>query len=575
MTRSQRSSTLDSARPLLSHHDTEDDLLWQQRSRYHGTDATVARAPHVNDGNNVGDDNDGDDDGLEDYISHFDDDPDNPQNWPASFKWSVVALLAMTAFSVTFNCISLVPLAPSIVRSLTPPPAPSDGTDSSLPPPANLKSASVLLVTIWELGEAAGPLLIAPLSELFGRYPTLNITNLLLILFTILTATATSVPTLILSRCLTGMAVASNVLNPAIVGDMFPSDQRGSAMSLIFIAPLIGGAVGPAISSAVAESVGWRKVVWGVVGLSTICELLFLCLFKETYKVAIVRRRVMREKHSNSSSSSSSSRFRAANAHLDMSTGNLKRGKKSQREEWRKLRDSVLRPFLVVFGSGLLMALSLLGSVTFSYFYVVSVTLPEILEDKYGLSGAVKGLCFMGFTVGSFLAVLICNAFLDRIYIALRDRDAALTQPCSPDDCLPKEKPEYRLPLTILGAFSMPFAITFYGWVAELSLPLPFLLIACGLIGANTMMTLIPLMAYVVDAFGLFSASAMTGVIVSRCLMGTFLPLAAAPLVDAFGYGWGFMVFGVMSGALAPISVVVFRYGERWRQFCKYSRVEQ
>ncbi|KAK3505501.1 major facilitator superfamily domain-containing protein [Neurospora crassa] len=552
MTRSQRSSTVDSARPLLSHHDTEDDLLWQQRSRYHGTD-----------GNNVGDDNDGDDDGLEDYISHFDGDPDNPQNWPASFKWSVVALLAMTAFSVTFNCISLVPLAPSIVRSLT---APSDGTDSSPPPPANLKSASVLLVTIWELGEAAGPLLIAPLSELFGRYPTLNITNLLLILFTILTATATSVPTLILSRCLTGMAVASNVLNPAIVGDMFPSDQRGSAMSLIFIAPLIGGAVGPAISSAVAESVGWRKVVWGVVGLSTICEILFLCLFKETYKVAIVRRRVMREKHS-------SSRL-AANAHVDMSTGNLKRGRKSQREEWRKLRDSVLRPFLVVFGSGLLMALSLLGSVTFSYFYVVSVTLPEILEDKYGLSGAVKGLCFMGFTVGSFLAVLICNAFLDRIYIALRDRDAALTQPCSPDDCLPKEKPEYRLPLTILGAFSMPFAITFYGWVAELSLPLPFLLIACGLIGANTMMTLIPLMAYVVDAFGLFSASAMTGVIVSRCLMGTFLPLAAAPLVDAFGYGRGFMVFGVMSGALAPISVVVFRYGERWRQFCKYSRVE-
>lgn len=88
------------------------------------------------------------------------------------------------------------------------------------------------------------------------------------------------------------------------------------------------------------------------------------------------------------------------------------------------------------------------------------------------------------------------------------------------------------------------------------------------------MLTLIPLMAYVVDAFGLFSASAMTGVIVSRCLMGTFLPLTTAPLVDAFGYGWGFMVFGAMSLALAPISVVVFRYGERWRGFCKYSRAE-
>ncbi|KAK3400779.1 major facilitator superfamily domain-containing protein [Sordaria brevicollis] len=549
----RRTSSSDESRPLLSHHDTEELLT----ARYHygtnnGTDLNnnAAVIGGQNNDNVDGNNRDGDDDGLDDF--NFDDSPDNPQNWPTPFKWSVVALLAMTAFSVP----------------LLPPGAPSSSSGG-----ISQKSASVLLVTIWELGEAAGPLLIAPLSELFGRYPTLNISNILLIFFTILTATATSIPTLILARCLTGLAVASNVLNPAIVGDMFPSDQRGSPMSMIFVAPLVGGALGPAIASAVAESVGWRNVVWGAAGLSTACEVLFLCLFKETYKVAIIKRR-LKEKTRLADQ---------ANALLGGGGGGRRqRGHKrsysemsigSKRDAWRKLRDSVLRPFLVVFGSGLLMALSLLGSVTFSFFYVISVTLPEIL-DGYGLEGGVKGLCFMGFTVGSFVAVLICNAFLDRIYIALRDRDLALTQPCSPDDCIPKEKPEYRLPLTIIGAFSMPFAISFYGWVAHLSLPLPFLLIACALIGANAMLTLIPLMAYVVDAFGLFSASAMTGVIVSRCLMGTFLPLTTAPLVDAFGYGWGFMVFGAVSMALAPISVVVFRYGERWRSFCKYSRAE-
>ncbi|KAJ4361473.1 hypothetical protein N0V85_009401, partial [Neurospora sp. IMI 360204] len=76
----QRTSISDESRPLLSHHDTE-ELLSSQR--YYGTDGTVAR----------------DDGGLEDCIN-FDDDPDNPQNWPTPFKWSVVALLAMTAFSV-------------------------------------------------------------------------------------------------------------------------------------------------------------------------------------------------------------------------------------------------------------------------------------------------------------------------------------------------------------------------------------------------------------------------------------------------------------------------------------------
>jgi hypothetical protein len=57
----------------------------------------------------------------------------------------------------TFNCIGVVPVARKIVLDL-------EGKRS--------KSSSVLLVTIWELGEAAGPLIIAPLSE--GPLPTPN-----------------------------------------------------------------------------------------------------------------------------------------------------------------------------------------------------------------------------------------------------------------------------------------------------------------------------------------------------------------------------------------------------------------
>jgi len=45
-------------------------------------------------------------------------------------------------------------------------------------------------VTIWELGEAAGPLLIAPLSEMYGQYPVINGANMLFIVATVLAATS-------------------------------------------------------------------------------------------------------------------------------------------------------------------------------------------------------------------------------------------------------------------------------------------------------------------------------------------------------------------------------------------------
>ncbi|KAH0842118.1 hypothetical protein AYO21_00249 [Fonsecaea monophora] len=460
-------------------------------------------------------------------------DPENPRDWPNHYKWGIVALLAFMAFTVTFTCISVVPVANRIVHDL-------NGTSS--------KSASVLLVTIWELGEAFGPLVLAPLSESFGRYPVFNVANVLFISATVLAALCQSTPLFIAARALTGVAVASNVLNPAIVGDMFVSEQRGSAMSLVMMAPLLGGAIGPAIAGAIAETLGWRQVLWVGVILATACEVTFLTCFRETYKVAILNRRVARLRKETGNLA-----LRTA-VDVDDAEANVKGS--------TKLWDSILRPFVVFFDSGVLQAMSVFGSMVYTYFYVMSTTLPDILEGIYGLSPALTGSTFISFSVGSLVSVVICNLFLDRIYIRLRD-----THKGSPVG----GQPEYRLPLAIVGGFTLPLMVALYGWTADLRLPLPVLILVLVLLGAALMLGFIPLMAYVVDAFKLYSASAMTALIVTRCLMGTFLPLAVEPLVKAVGYGRGFTVLCALSLATAPIPVLIFRYGAKWRGRSTYT----
>ncbi|OLN87074.1 putative transporter C1529.01-like protein 7 [Colletotrichum chlorophyti] len=453
-------------------------------------------------------------------------DPENPREWPASFKWFIVGLQAMTAFTVTFTCISVVPIAGHIIGDL--------GEDES-----SKATASALLVTIWELGEAAGPLLIAPLSEIYGRYPVMNAANILFITATVLAALSTSTGLLIGARALTGLAVASNVLNPAIIGDMFVPENRGSAMSMVSLAPLVGGAVGPMISGAIAQNLGWRKVLWLSAGLATTCELLFLTYFRETYKMTILRRR-------------------AAN-HADEHGAPLHPAGVDDHKSLLKLWESVKRPGLVLFKSHVLLALSLFGSITFAYFYVMSISLPNILQDVYGFSPTLTGLSFMSFSVGSFVSVLVSNFSLDKIYVKLRGTD-------------PTGRPEYRLPLVIIGAFTLPLSITAYGWIAQLHLHVGLLLVAVAMLGFTLLMASLPLSAYVVDATGLYSASAMTGIIVTRCLAGTFLPLASGPLVESFGYGWGFTMLGAFSICLAPIPVIIMRYGHVWRQKSEYTR---
>ncbi|EFQ85251.1 hypothetical protein PTT_19845 [Pyrenophora teres f. teres 0-1] len=452
-------------------------------------------------------------------------DPEDPKNWSRGFKWGIVLLLALMAFTVTFTCIGVVPVASTIVRDL-------DNGHSMT------STNSALLVTIWELGEAAGPLLIAPLSEIFGRRPVMHFCNFGFIAATILAAASQSSTVFIAARMLTGLCVASNVLNPAIIGDIFSSEQRGSAMSLIMLAPLIGGAIGPAISGAIAQTMGWRRILVIAAGLAVFCEVLFLLFFRETYKMAILRRRRREDE-------------RVGGTHEP----------KSAHAGAKRLWHSITRPFAVLFGSSVLMLLSLFASVAFSYFYVISVSLPGILVENYGFELALTGSSFVSFSIGSFLSVLVCNFTLDRIYIHLRNRNPTGTG-----------KPEYRLPLSLIGGILLPFSVTAYGWIAEYRLPVLLLLASVALMGFTLLLTVVPLSAYVVDACGMYSASAMTGVIVTRCLVGTFLPLTTAPLAERLGYGWGFSCLGALSLGLAVIPVLVLRFGEKWRQRSEFTK---
>jgi hypothetical protein len=103
-------------------------------------------------------------------------------------------------------------------------------------------------------------------------------------------------------------------------------------------------------------------------------------------------------------------------------------------------------------------------------------------------------------------------------------------------------------------------------------LPVPLLLASVSLLGFALLLNIIPLQAYIVDASGIYSASAMTGGIVTRCLAGTFLPLATGPLVEKFGHGWGFTCFGALSMSIAIIPVIIFKYGHKWRQNSEFTR---
>ena len=125
------------------------------------------------------------------------------------------------------------------------------------------ENIATFVVSVYVLGFAFGPLLAAPLSEIYGRAPVFNIANILFIIATIITALSQNMPMLIIFRFLMGFAGSTPVTNGSgTISDMFPVEERGKAMAVWAMGPLLGPCIGPLMGGYMIEDLGWRWVFW-------------------------------------------------------------------------------------------------------------------------------------------------------------------------------------------------------------------------------------------------------------------------------------------------------------------------
>ena len=128
-------------------------------------------------------------------------------------------------------------------------------------------------VSIFVLGFAFGPLVIAPLSELYGRLHIYHITNMLFIVFTIACAVSNSLSMLMAFRFFQGLAgSAPMTLGGGTISDTITQERRGGAMAIWAMGPLLGPIVGPVAGGFLSNAESWRWVFW-VLAIA-VCSLL-------------------------------------------------------------------------------------------------------------------------------------------------------------------------------------------------------------------------------------------------------------------------------------------------------------
>ncbi|KAI9847237.1 MAG: hypothetical protein M1838_000973 [Thelocarpon superellum] len=472
------------------------------------------------------------------------DDPHNPMNWSATARWGHVAIISGITFVTPLASSMFAPGVPELMAEFH--------SDS--------QTLAGFVVSVYILGFAIGPLVLAPLSELYGRLIIYHCCNVLFLIFTIACAVSSSLGMLIAFRFLAGcVGSAPLTIGGGTIADLIPQARRGAAMAIYAMGPLLGPVIGPVIGGFLTQAKGWRWVFWLLAIISGVIVISTLVFMRETYGVVLLERKT---------------------AALRKSTGNPALRSKFDKNISAKTLfwTAIVRPTKMLLFSPIVLLLSIYLAISYGYLYLLFTTFTIVFEDQYGFSSGTVGLSFLGIGVGCLLGLLFVGIVSDRI---VKSKSAK-----------GEMKPEYRLPPLIWAAPLLPVSLFWYGWSAEKHVHWIVPIIGTGLTGFSMIASwvcIIPLpiltpttisstlifslasfqmaiLTYLIDAFTIYAASALAANTVLRSLCGAILPLAGQPMYSALGLGWGNSLLAFIALALCPVPVIFYRYGERIRK---------
>lgn len=387
-----------------------------------------------------------------------------------------------------------------------------------------------------------GPLLWAPLSELFGRQLLFTGTYCALTAFNCGTAGANNIQTLIILRFFAGSFGSSPLTNAGgVIADMFPAKQRGLAMSLFAAAPFMGPVLGPIIGGFLGMNAGWRWVMGFLGAFSGAVWIFGTLLIPETYPPVLLRRRA--------------ERLSKITGKVYESKLDIERGKVNLLES---LKVSLSRPWILLFKEPIVFLLSLYMAIIYGTLYMLFAAYPIVYQETRGWNQGIGGLPFLGIAVGMICAVIY----------TIPDNKRYIKTEENHDGFAP---PEARLPPCLVASIAIPVGLFWFAWtnypsihwMASIAAGVPF--------GFGMVLVFLGIMNYLIDAYTIFAASVLAANSVLRSVFGAVFPLFTTYMYEGLGIHWASSIPAFLAVACIPFPFLFYKFGPAIRKRCKYA----
>ncbi|KAL3259627.1 hypothetical protein ABHI18_005223 [Aspergillus niger] len=460
------------------------------------------------------------------YLVHWlPNDPRNPVLWSPVTRWFITITAAVATLVV------------ALVSS-----AYTGGVAQIIDEFHVSTEVATLGVSLFVLGFAIGPLLWAPLSEMYGRQLLFIVTYGALTAFNAGCVGVHSAADLMILRFFAGAFGSSLLANAGgVIADMFPASERGLAMAIFASAPFLGPVLGPIIGGFVGMGAGWRWVMGLLAILSGTLWILGTLMIPETYPPVLLRKRAAR---------------------LSELTGRYYVSGLEHNRDTVSLRDhfvaALSRPWILLFREPIVLLLSIYMAIINGTLYMFFAAFPIVYQQTRGWNQGIGGLAFLGIAVGMILALVYIIPDNNR-FIRIQETNNG------------KAPPEARLPPALFGSVALPIGLFWFAWTNQSSIHWMASITAGVPFGFGMVVVFLSVVNYLIDSYTIFAASVLAANTVLRSLFGAAFPLFTSYMFNSWGIHWASSLPAFLALACVPFPFLFYRYGAAIRRRSKFA----
>lgn len=364
---------------------------------------------------------------------------------------------------------------------------------------------------------------------------------------------------LLVMRILGGGASASvQAVGAGTIADIWQPANRGRAMGIFYLGPLVGPLCAPIIGGSLTQGFGWRATMWFLSIYGGVMLLMLLFCLPETLA-----------KPPGGASAPAPATATAGGA---ASTTLQRVPSTAQSIKLRTRHTAVLLKRLLLDPLSVMMHLRYppvfltvyLASVTFFSLFVLNISIQSTFSrPPYSFAPIPLGACYLAPSTGYILASTLGGRWID--YIMAREaRRAGRYDADGKLVYLPEDRARENM---WLAAALYPGAMLWYGWTAEKGVHFIVPCIANFFFGFGSMLVFGATTTMLTEFMPRRSSS---GVAVNNFVRNIFScvgSVIAQPLIDAMGNGWlctMVALFALLTGNAAVWALR--RFGPRWRE---------